>query len=146
MSHSSPPFRRRNAAAVYQQHIGPNMTPMVDVVMVILIFFMASAAIMGPEWFLKTSLPVKGQAAGTSIEPVRVRVVLTQSAVGTRVSVDGVEMAMAEVERSLGGKKSASTDGIVVLVKPAAEVPYDAVVRVHEICAKLGITKVGLTD
>src|SRR5215813_7077601 len=59
-------FRRRNAQALYDQHYGPNMTPMVDVVMVILIFFMASTAFLGPEWFLKTHLPRAGaHARGT---------------------------------------------------------------------------------
>lgn len=45
-------FRRRHAGARAALHAGPNMTPMVDVVMVILVFFMASAAFVGPEWFL----------------------------------------------------------------------------------------------
>ena len=54
--------RRGRGAA----HFGPNMTPMVDVVMVILIFFMASAAFVGEEWFLFAAIPVQaapGQAA-----------------------------------------------------------------------------------
>jgi len=41
------------------------MTPMVDVVMVILIFFMASAAFLGAEWFLKAAIPSKRGAART---------------------------------------------------------------------------------
>ncbi|MCW5755872.1 MAG: biopolymer transporter ExbD [Phycisphaeraceae bacterium] len=36
---------------------GPNLAPMVDVVLVILIFFMASVAFVGPEWFLPAALP-----------------------------------------------------------------------------------------
>lgn len=51
------PLRRRDARTVYTRHVGPNMTPMVDVVMVILVFFMASAAFLGPEWFLRTLVP-----------------------------------------------------------------------------------------
>lgn len=45
-------LRRRDALHHHSLHFGPNMTPMVDVVMVILVFFMASAAFLGPEWFL----------------------------------------------------------------------------------------------
>ncbi|MFZ4431104.1 MAG: biopolymer transporter ExbD [Phycisphaerales bacterium] len=55
-------FRNRSARATHESHYGPNMTPMVDVVMVILIFFMASAAILGPEWFIKSNLPVMAAA------------------------------------------------------------------------------------
>ncbi|MCH7961632.1 MAG: biopolymer transporter ExbD [Planctomycetes bacterium] len=41
----------------WEMHFGPNMTPMVDVVMVILIFFMAGTAVIAPELFLAAGLP-----------------------------------------------------------------------------------------
>ena len=47
-------------------HFGPNMTPMVDVVMVILIFFMASAAFMGDEWFLHGDPVRSGRGTATN--------------------------------------------------------------------------------
>lgn len=56
-------LKARSAASVYTAHSGPNMTPMVDVVMVILVFFMASAAVLGPEWFVRSVLPVRSSAA-----------------------------------------------------------------------------------
>src|SRR5256885_8124330 len=56
------PFRRRSALHAWELNYGPNMTPMVDVVMVILIFFMASASFAGSEWFLKTAIPKQGTA------------------------------------------------------------------------------------
>ncbi|MCP2732564.1 biopolymer transporter ExbD, partial [Limnofasciculus baicalensis] len=65
MSHH--PSRKRNALAQHDLHYGPNMTPMVDVVMVILVFFMASAVFLGPEWYLKTAIPEvrKGEQAAS---------------------------------------------------------------------------------
>lgn len=45
--------RARDPRHVY----GPNLAPMVDVVLVILIFFMASVVFVGPEWFLPAALP-----------------------------------------------------------------------------------------
>lgn len=42
------------------------MTPMVDVVMVILVFFMVSAAFLGPEWLLGSLVPRPVTAAGSS--------------------------------------------------------------------------------
>ena len=67
---------RAGALAHWDLHYGPNMTPMVDVVMVILVFFMASTAVLGPEWFLRSALPVnKPKAAvdpGKPDEEVRV--------------------------------------------------------------------------
>ncbi len=44
---------------------GLMMTPMVDVVLVILIFFMASTTIVGYEWFLQASV----EAPAQSLEP-----------------------------------------------------------------------------
>ena len=47
-------------------HVGPNMTPMVDVVMVILIFFMTWMSFVGAEWFLRTALPKQGAQSDTT--------------------------------------------------------------------------------
>jgi biopolymer transport protein ExbD len=81
-------FRRRNARALHEAHAGPNMTPMVDVVMVILIFFMASTAIMGPEWLLRTALARKGPSANSAPAPdsdIRLRIELRRA--GTDASL-----------------------------------------------------------
>ena len=59
-------LRRRDALHNYSMHFGPNMTPMVDIVMVILIFFMASAAFMGDEWFLRAAIPFEA-GRGTAL-------------------------------------------------------------------------------
>lgn len=138
------PFRKRNAAALYQQHIGPNMTPMVDVVMVILIFFMASAAFLGPEWFLRTNLPVQGTASAGS-EPVRLLIGLSQAAGETVLTMNGEASPWERLEPALKDQFARAPDRLIVLVSPAEDVPYDAVVRVHEACARVGITRVGLT-
>src|SRR5947209_4889150 len=47
---------------------GPNMTPLVDVVMVILIFLMLCGSFGGVEHFLATSLPAIGGGSG-NVEP-----------------------------------------------------------------------------
>jgi len=48
-------------------HVGPNMTPMVDVVMCILIFFMLGSSFVMPELFLKSSMPaIDKQGLGES--------------------------------------------------------------------------------
>src|SRR5712671_5186227 len=43
---------------------GPNMTPLVDVVMVILIFLMLAGSFGGIEHYLVSNLPVKQNGAG----------------------------------------------------------------------------------
>jgi biopolymer transport protein ExbD len=141
-------WRRRNAQALYESHAGPNMTPMVDVVMVILIFFMASTAFLGPEWFLKTHLPRAGTVAPANASDLtRLRVVLTMSKENHAVAaVNGLSgLSLDDLDAKLADEvKRATPDNIVVLIDPAPEVPYDDVVKVHEMCARLGIAKAGL--
>lgn len=145
--------RPRTALQTWQLHYGPNMTPMVDVVMVILIFFMASAAIIGPSWFLKTALPPEG-AAGATEEDQLVRLRVRLGAEG------GVEAAVSNLpsdllspgEGSIGAFERWATElaarvgpeRVVVLIEPAAEAAYEDVVRLHEAMHRLGIGKVGL--
>ncbi|MBI1190901.1 MAG: hypothetical protein GC200_09510 [Tepidisphaera sp.] len=146
MSHS---HRPRSARAVYEMHYGPNMTPMVDVVMVILIFFMASAAFLGPEWFLKSSLPVRAAGpASNEKPPTRLTFYLAhQGGTQVRIQIDDdapTPMTMDEARNALQSRAASGADGLVVLVAPEANVPYDDVVRIHEWCAADGVTKVGI--
>lgn len=142
-------FRRRNALAVHELHYGPNMTPMVDVVMVILIFFMSSTAILGPEWFLKSSLPTTKAARASDDEPPRrVQIRLRATPAGARVdlderadlTIDALATALREMSRERGAEK------LVVLIAPDPNAGYEDVVRVHELCERLGLKRVGLFD
>src|SRR6476659_10638267 len=73
---------------------GPNMTPLVDVVMVILIFLMMTGSFTQGGWFLQSTVPIKSKggaqvevAAGfVPDEPLEVRI--DNSADGFRV-LDG---------------------------------------------------------
>ncbi len=156
--------RRRSALAMYEAHAGPNMTPMVDVVMVILIFFMASAAILGPEWFLKTNLPrsVASAPADESLL-VRVRVELVMDNGLARAKIDGGEpvevskvadalsraMERSSLALSQAGKDASDASiaaNVAVLVKAQDEVSYEELVRVHEMARAMRIEKIGIVE
>ncbi|MBK9187923.1 MAG: biopolymer transporter ExbD [Phycisphaerales bacterium] len=133
---------RRNAAAQFDLHYGPNMTPMVDVTLVILIFFMASAAFLGPEWFVKAALPVRGSVPATQQQLTHLRVVLTRAADGSMLAGvgDRTGLTTATLEAFIASQALAhGRENVVVVVEPAPDVSYDAVVRVHEICARAGV-------
>jgi len=127
------------------------MTPMVDVVMVILIFFMASASVLGPEWFLKTALP-RAQAApliDPTRQPVRLRIELRREGPSPTVaSIDGGEaFPLAELPARLSERRAAAEGAeLIILVAPQDRVPYDDVVSLHELCFRAGIRKVGLIE
>jgi len=155
---------RRNALAMYEQHAGPNMTPMVDVVMVILIFFMTSAAILGPEWFLKTNLPKPAGTASPEVaRSITVRIelimqdevamVLIDGAAATNIDSVALALALAikqATEQSTSSDPSTPSpapggpSNVIVLVKASDNVPYANVVQVHETARSLGIDKIGI--
>lgn len=131
---------------MFDQHFGPNMTPMVDVTLVILIFFMASTAFLGPEWFVRAALPVRGPRSASQDQPTTLRVTLgtddngrTLAAVADRSGLDPGALESFLAAEAL----RAGVDKVVVIVEPSPQTPYEDVVRVHELCARLKI-KVGL--
>jgi biopolymer transport protein ExbD len=148
-------LQRRDALHQWSMHFGPNMTPMVDVVMVILIFFMASAAFLGSEWFLRAAIPFEaGRGTNASkksdpleIPPLRLDVVLDVDPSGKTVVSFG-ELNRASIEdfqkRINAFPRDESTRKLEVLIRPSTKVPYRDVVRVHAACDEIGISKVGI--
>jgi biopolymer transport protein ExbD len=146
---ASPLLRRRTARGDYDSRNSLNMTPMVDVVMVILVFFMASASILGPEWLVASRVPKKGGVAtATDVQPLRLQITLTKGSDANTVfaladTIFTREAALANLTRAIAGR---APSDVVVLLKPASDVPYEDVVLMHAACQQLGITKVGLSE
>ncbi|MBX3383555.1 MAG: biopolymer transporter ExbD [Phycisphaeraceae bacterium] len=148
-------FRRRNAASLREQHYGPNMTPMVDVVMVILIFFMASAAMLGPEWFIRTAIPIASARAQppTDTPPPRIRLHLRQASTPEGWHAQAVPDGQTE-PITLPPQRIApyllalaqSNPDTVLLILPEPEISYESVVRVHEAASRSGLTTVALGE
>ncbi len=138
-------------------HHGPNMTPMVDVVLVILIFFMAATGLAVSERFLRTGLPhEQGESrAGNTPSPTAdaaklppSRALLRLQRDGRRTIVTGLGMervGLGEVSQRLQAFADAgAADTIIVVVSPDGDVPYQDVVIVHDACAKAGVPNVRL--
>jgi len=150
-------LRRRDALHNYSLHFGPNMTPMVDVVMVILIFFMAFAAFLGNEWFLRAAIPAqagRGKDASKpndplALPPTRIPVVLDVDDQGQTVVsfLSFSRVPLEKFEERIGSfQKGDETKNIQVLLQPTAKVPYADVVRAHAACDAVGIYKVAYTS
>jgi biopolymer transport protein ExbD len=153
------PFRRRNALAVWEMHFGPNMTPMVDVVMVILIFYMASTSFIGSEWFLKTAIPKESPQAAPrekpetadpyTLPPAQFELTLRRGEDGRTVAsgpafgaitLEALPARLTELARGTGAEDLA----LIIRADPA--VPYGDVIRAHDAATAAGIAKVGLMD
>src|SRR5262249_28731268 len=146
----SRPFRQRSALHTWQLQFGPNMTPMVDVVMVILIFFMASATFAGAEWFLRTAIPrpAPDQPAKDpsgdpfKLPPARFDLSLTREENSRTIasgqgfppcSIPELPARLAELARGTGA------EDLVLIIRPARDVPYADVVRAHDAATAAGI-------
>jgi biopolymer transport protein ExbD len=155
---SAKPFRRRSARHSWELTYGPAMTPMVDVVMVILIFFMASATFAGMEWFLKTALPKQGvverPATGEAgdpfrLPPARFEITLERGRDGATVATgQGFEPTpMEDLKARLEElARGAGAEDLVLVIRSNADVPYGDVIRAHDAATAAGIVKVGLMD
>jgi biopolymer transport protein ExbD len=136
---------------------GPNMTPLVDVVMVILIFLMMAGSFSQGGWFLQSSVPIQSKG-GPKVdvppgfvpdEPLEVRI--DNSPDGFRVlagdirsSGDRGELRDA-LERKLNQHLAAgmAKDKVQVVLMPGRNVRYENIITVYEAALRAGFTKVG---
>ncbi|MGP1309908.1 MAG: ExbD/TolR family protein [Phycisphaerales bacterium] len=146
-------YRRRGA-------FGPNMTPMVDVVLVILIFFMGAMGLAAAEQYLGTGAPPadaseQGRSAASSDStpaPANAtpasRAILRMTVQSGRTVVNGMGLAnvsIAEIADRLDTLVKAGFDAsVIVVVAPARDVPYQDVVLVHDAAGRAGITNIRL--
>ncbi len=147
-------FRMRTASTSASRAFGPNMTPMVDIVMVILIFFMAGSVFLGPEWFLNVGMaPSVGageaRAASRFELPVAREVVRLSVGEGGGVLVQGLGLEGASVEGLIARieeMRAQGTSGAVrVVIEPSRGSAYQDVIRVYDVCAGGGFAGVGLS-
>ncbi len=146
-------WRARDARTEYEQHHrGPNMTPMVDVVMVILIFFMASTVILGPEMLLAAGLEAEPDPRTPGADPrFAIDDPVFEIAIGvgeSGIAVSGLGMDGATLTGFNAGVRAfadeAGTDGARMVLAPSDEVPYEAVIRVQDLLREAGFDRVGL--
>lgn len=128
----------------------PNLAPMVDVVMVILIFFMLGANFAVSEGVLQTQLPSDvgpGGGATVSIVPVvRVALEVADAGAGVRITVLGQPLAdqsFAALYTYMYGRREAGADpeGRVV-VAPAPAVRYKYMISAFNACVRAGFRNV----
>ncbi len=146
-------MRLRTASTIASRDFGPNMTPMVDVVMVILIFFMAGSSILGPEWFIGARVEEEQQRAegnqsnetpaddpfALDLPPTRVLVELSRGPDGSTL-VSGLNIQRATLDDLANRLEELRATGVTstleIVVQPSAETAYQDVIRAYELCAQ----------
>jgi len=148
-------MRIKGAKAVHYE-AGPNMTPLVDVVMVLLIFMMLVGKFGGDEHFLVSNLPISQTGAGGTPppkdfvpdEPLEVRVDSPTPdrfvARAGQIQVTSGATLRAQLTRMLAQMQAAGTkaDKVQVVISPARNVRYAYLIECYEAALQSGFTKV----
>ncbi len=135
---------------------GPNMTPLVDVVMVILIFLMMAGSFVGSEHFLVSNLPISQGGLGSIApppgfipdEPIEIWVDARPGghflASAGKIQTDdpgalAAQLRQMRLELNDAGK---SDEQIQVKILPGKDVKYRELVRIYEAALNAGYQKV----
>jgi biopolymer transport protein ExbD len=137
---------------------GPNMTPLVDVVMVILIFLMLAGSFVGAEHFLVSNLPFSEKGAGAAAapagfipdEPLDIRVDPRATGDGFvasagQIRVDNNPEALTQQLIRMRKQLNAAgkpTSTIQVKINPGKNVKYKHLIAVYEAALRADFEKV----
>ena len=114
-----------------------NITPMLDLAYVLLIIFiiMTTASVQG----IKVNLPKASDTPSLGKPKTKS---ITIDAAG-QIYLDTYPVSLAELETSLRAYKAATPD-LPVVIKGDAQIAYEKVIEVMDLCGRLEITQLGL--
>ena len=139
---------------------GPNMTPLVDVVMVILIFLMLTGSFGAGAYFLPSNTPIKASGKG-NIDPSKVPKIpdpqldvyihtIDNNTYKVRVGsgeeyFNGVSRSNKRLVDHLKELKARqeSPDKLQVVLAPRLSTRYEHIIEVFQICLDAELKKVG---
>jgi biopolymer transport protein ExbD len=139
---------------------GPNLTPLVDVVMVLLIFLMIVGKFTGTELYLQSNLPVRQTGAGGATpppggfpqdEPIEVQVdsplpdrFVARVGQYKAESGDDLRRALETMKRQLVDAGKNEQD-LQLIISPGRTVKYKFLIDVYTAAQLAGFEKVGFT-
>src|SRR5262245_37982165 len=114
--------------------VGFNMTPMIDVVFQLIIFFLLSSHLAKQEKQLPLALPTAASAQPAASDD-RPRLTINVLADGTLL-VANRPIALAELATLLRERKAAHGDRLEVRIRADRSVPYSHIEPVLPLCAR----------
>ncbi|OHB72275.1 MAG: hypothetical protein A2V70_10420 [Planctomycetes bacterium RBG_13_63_9] len=121
--------------------VGFNMTPMIDVVFLLIIFFLVSSHLAQQETQLELDLPPASSGRRTEEDDVRRVVVnvLPGPQFEGRIMVGGRFVADEELSRLIGYESRRSGRPLEVRIRCDRKVPYRTVEPIMIACARAGV-------
>ncbi len=130
----------------------PNIVPLVDVLFMMLLFFILGTRFRQAEGILPSTLPPAGvgiaQADAQVLPPIDIRVRLNRGAAGVTYEVSGVPGALespAALYDALRARKQGQEAGAeqAVFIKPGSDVPWQYVVEADNQALRAKFEKIG---
>ena len=122
-----------------------NVTPMVDVMLVLLIIFMVTAPLITPSMI---ALPKVGRAPSQPQNPVQIQI-SKDEAVLVKIKTDSVPSTVrnvaADIARLEPGVKADGAQAVPVVISADKSIKYETVVQVMDNLQKAGVSRVGLS-
>jgi biopolymer transport protein ExbD len=118
----------------------PNLAPMIDVVLVLTIFFMCATKFSGDERKFDLDLPQAGSAA--TVNGGRPEILEVEASGGLRLGGDDV--AMGDLAQRLVSLRAGRPD-LAVMIRGENAVPHGRMAEVYEACRTAGVTQVAIS-
>ncbi len=125
-----------------QRGLNFNITPLIDIVFLLIIFFLAASHLARSESLEAVELPHASQTQDDEDRtPRRLVVTVTRK---QEMLVGGKQVDMQQIEQMiLAGRNSNAGDRFEVRIRPDKRVPYRLVEPIMLACVRSGVTKVG---
>lgn len=120
--------------------LGINMTPMIDVVFLLIIFFLVSSHLTRTETQIELPLPIaKSGAEDKNVDAPRVTLNVKENG---QILLTGREIDIERLEQRLKEIRETEGDSLEVRVRGSRETPYVFVEPIMLACTKAGIWNV----
>lgn len=120
--------------------LGFNMTPMIDIVFLLIIFFIVSSHLARQETQLELALPLAASGHEPADDDTR-RLVVNISAAG-EIQLAGTSVDADELRRRIDYESQQAAGDLEVRIRSDRSVPYRVVEPILLACARAGVWKV----
>ncbi|KAA3606029.1 MAG: biopolymer transporter ExbD [Planctomycetota bacterium] len=120
--------------------LSPNLTPMIDVVFLLLIFFMLATTFLDPEKEIDIDLPVaeSGEQGASELEQIYINVHKDGS-----VTISGKDVSSEELKRVLRQVAVRNPD-TQITIRGDRQVHHQAMVSVYDACGIAGLVNLAV--
>lgn len=119
-----------------------NLTPMIDVLFTLILFFMVATEFSEMDHELEVDLPQVAEAGTTAVEKKSPRMILVQA--DGQIRLDQQLVALAELTSHLRAAVGSTAD-LQVIIQGDRECPFQHVAAAMAACREAGVAELGIS-